>query len=81
MAKQFDYYVDVRELEQPIGGVYKFVAKVPYVVENPGPNFKHIHPPLHEHWGKTKSEAEAKAKAEVEEWITKQQNDGYESHN
>ena len=73
MADEYDYFVNVQELGDPIGGVYKYVAKVPYIVENPGPNFKRVYPHLHEWWGKTEQEAEKKAKAEADGWIAKQQ--------
>lgn len=77
MKSNYDYFVEVATLKPPIGK-YRFAAKVPYIVKNPGENFKRIYPTVNDNWGKevwgiTETEAEKQARIEADKWIAAQQ--------
>ena len=71
MTDVFAYFVNVEKLDPPVGDD-NYVARVPYLVKNPGDYFEHVHTTFQEHRGKTEEEARDKAKAEAETWISEQ---------
>lgn len=63
--------IDVKPLIEPIGGVYRFVAKLAYCYESlaGGPE-KSVDPGIGEVWGQTEDDARQKLKSKMEAWIS-----------
>ena len=64
----YEYIIDVRLLNPPIGKTYYYFAKVSYLYCD---NVKIKHD-FREKWGRTKEEAKEKMEEEIKEWIKSQ---------
>jgi len=67
--KKFNYEIAVKKLTPPIGGVYKYYAKIAYIYEDIRMKEIKINYDFGETYGKTKSEAERKMEDKVKKWV------------
>lgn len=72
--RDFDYSITVTKLHPPIGGIYRYAAKLAYLYQMKEGQGTKISVEFGEFWGTTEAEAEAKVREKVEEWINSQQN-------
>jgi hypothetical protein len=71
---KYDYYIETEELHPPIGGVYRFAAKVGGLVKVTGPHStERISHSFGEVWGRTREEAEEKLRKQIDDWIAEHQ--------
>jgi hypothetical protein len=68
---RYDYYIEINEISPPQGG-FRYVAKIGWMVKNPGPGRQHVFPQLSEQVGVTETEAQQKMRAEADRWIADQ---------
>jgi hypothetical protein len=68
---RYDYYIEINEISPPQGG-FRYVAKIGWMVKNPGPKRQHVFPQLSEQVGVTETEAQQKMRAEADRWIADQ---------
>lgn len=69
-VENFNYEIIVTEINPPIGGVYRFAAKVGVITEH-GRNVRFHQPNLGEVHGKTKEEARDKMDDLIIKWFKK----------
>ncbi|MDP2856336.1 MAG: hypothetical protein Q8N90_04495 [bacterium] len=72
MTKKFNYEIIVNALIPPIGGVYKYCAKVTHIYQDMGTKEKEVSYDFGETHGGTKEDAEQKIREIVEKWIEDQ---------
>lgn len=70
MSAKYDYNIITEKLNPPIGGVYRYAAKLnAFVRLIEGGGTERVQATLGERYGKTEEEAYRKMQSAVEEWI------------
>jgi hypothetical protein len=69
MSDKYDYEIITEKLNPPIGGIYRYAAKISFLVRlGEGSQRERVNPNLGEWYGTTEREAEEKIRQAVDDW-------------